>query len=144
MNLEELEREDMIRKFPVYKEKITKSMDLARRDLKIAKRTIEEDYDWAFTIAYNSILQAARALMFFKGYRPSGNKQHLSVIKFIEAVLGNKLKKEITTFDRLRRKRHTAIYDEAGTISEYEAKFAIKSAEKFLDVVGGIIGGGRE
>lgn len=139
MNLKELEREDMIRRFPVYEKKITNSLNLARRDLKIAKQTVKESYDWAFSIAYNSILQATRALMFSKGYRPSGNKQHLSVIKFIEAVLGDKFKKEITAFDRLRRKRHVAIYDEVGVISDYEANFAIQTAEKFLKEIEDLI-----
>jgi uncharacterized protein (UPF0332 family) len=139
MTLKELEREDMVRKFPVYRKRVGNSLNLARRDLKIARQMFEESYDWAFSIAYNSILQSARALMFSKGYRPSGNKQHLSVIKFIEAVLGDKYKKEVTAFDRLRRKRHAAIYDEVGVISEYEAKFAIESAERFLGEIEGIV-----
>ena len=135
MKIEDLEREDMIRRFPVYREKVKNSLNLARRDVRTAKKTFEESYDWAFSMAYNSMLQAARALMFSKGYRPSGNKQHFSVVKFTEAVLGDKFEKEIAAFDRLRRKRHAAIYDEAGVISGYEADFAIKSAERFLDEV---------
>ncbi|MBN2014433.1 MAG: HEPN domain-containing protein [Candidatus Altiarchaeota archaeon] len=135
MNTEDLERKGMIQKLPANKQQIENSLTLAKRDLETAKKTYENSIDWAFTIAYNSILQAARALMFSKGYRPTGEKQHLAVIKFTETTLGDKYRKEITAFDRLRRKRHATIYDQAGTISEYEAKHAIKTAEKFLKTI---------
>ena len=35
-----------------------------------------KDYDWALSIAYNSVLQAGRSLMFYFGYRPRGLGQH--------------------------------------------------------------------
>lgn len=144
MNLEELEKQDMIRKFPVYPENVKSSLELARRDLETAKRTFETDHDWAFSIAYNSVLQAARALMFYKGYRPAGDRQHLSVAKFTESVLGDKYMQEIAAFDRLRRKRHIAVYDRVGTISEQEARFAIETAEKFLKTIEGEIREGKK
>jgi uncharacterized protein (UPF0332 family) len=48
---------------------------------------LEQDRDWAFSIAYNAIQQTIRALMFSKGYRPSGSNQHVSVVRFAEIFL---------------------------------------------------------
>lgn len=130
----ELEKEGLIRKLPIDKKKIEDAIRLAERDLKTAKKILTDNSDWAFSIAYNSMLQAGRALMFSKGYRPSGDSQHVSVVKFAEAVLGKK-QDIIVVFDRLRRKRHTAVYDTAGTITNEEARNAIKWAAEFIEAV---------
>ena len=84
------------------------------------------DRDWTYTIAYNAILQAGRALMFSKGYRPDGANQHISVVKFAELFLDTP---DAVTFDRMRRKRHSSVYDMAGSISEMEAESAVRHAE---------------
>jgi len=41
----------------------------------------------------------------------------------------------VIAFDRMRRKRHLAIYDRAGAVSETDARNAIKWAGEFLDKV---------
>jgi uncharacterized protein (UPF0332 family) len=130
--IKDLEREGLIKKLPIDQKKVKNAFNLAKRDLEFVMKIKEENFDWTFAIAYNSMLQASRALMFFHGYRPTESKSHISVIKFVEIILGNEFRKEITTFDRVRRKRHSVIYDEAGSISSFEANFAVKSAEKFL------------
>ena len=132
MKIVDLEREGLIRRLPKDRKRVKDTFDLAKRDIEFAKKIQKENLDWTFAIAYNSMLQASRALMFFYGYRPSGEKQHISVVRFAETILGDEFKKAIATFDRLRRKRHTIVYDIAGSISEYEAEFAVKSAEKFI------------
>lgn len=38
-------------------------------------------------------------------------------------------------FDRMRRKRHQAIYDIIGFISKQEAQDALEIAEKYLEVI---------
>lgn len=72
MNFEELEKEGLIKRLPIDKRKVRDSFSLAERDLRTAEKVLAEDQDWAFSIAYNPMLQAARALMSSKGYRPSG------------------------------------------------------------------------
>ncbi len=44
----------------------------------------KKSQDKAYTIAYNAVLQAGRALKFSQGYRPDGANQHVSVVKFVE------------------------------------------------------------
>ena len=70
--LNKLEKEGYIKRLPPDIRRVENSLDLAQRDADTALRMLKEkDYDWAFNIAYNSMLQSIRALMFHLGYRPS-------------------------------------------------------------------------
>jgi uncharacterized protein (UPF0332 family) len=124
-------RDGLIKPLPVDPKRVKRSFELAERDLKTAKKVLEESPDWAFSIAYNSMLQATRALMFSKGYRPAGDKHHVSAVKFAESVLGRG-SQLVVAFDRMRRKRHVAVYDVAGAVSKTDAENAIRWAGKFL------------
>lgn len=127
--IEELERDGLIKKLPVDRKKIRDAMALAHRDVKTSRAILANDCDWAYTIAYNAILQAGRALMFAHGYRPDGANQHISVVKFAGLYLEEK---DAIVFDRMRRKRHSSVYDTAGAISETEAEFAVGQAELLI------------
>lgn len=70
--------------------------------------------------------------MFSKGFRPHGKTQHISVIRFVEIALGEEAANMIVAFDRMRRKRHRAVYDTVGAISSLEAGNAIKRAEDLV------------
>ena len=127
--IEDLKRQGLIKMVPVDKKKIQDARDLALRDIATARTILSSDLDWAYTIAYNAILQAGRALMFSQGYRPDGANQHISVVKFVELYLN---KNDSIIFDRMRRKRNNSVYDTAGSITESEAKFAVKQAEDLV------------
>ena len=127
--IEDLEREGLIKKLPVDRKKVTDAIVLAHRDVTTSRILLASDHDWAYTIAYNAILQAGRALMFAHGYRPDGANQHISVVKFAALYLEEK---DAVVFDRMRRKRHSSVYDTAGAISEAEAEFAVGQAEWWL------------
>jgi uncharacterized protein (UPF0332 family) len=135
MKFTELEKAGLISKIPVDKKRVKQSLALAKRDLNTAKSIIRDNPDWAFSIAYNSMLQSARALMFSMGFRPSGKAQHISAIRFAEEALGSKVRKIITILDRMRRKRHRVVYDTSGLISTQEANRAVSNAEKFFKLV---------
>ena len=132
MDLDELERRGYIKKLPTDTKKIEDSLNLAKRDVNVARSVLEKNCDWAFSIAYNAMLQAVRALMFSKGYRPTGSNQHISVIRFAELFL---MTEDVIILDRMRRKRHTTIYDTAGTISEIEAENIVRRAEKLVQEI---------
>ncbi len=112
-------------------------MALARRDIETARRLLPTDCDWAYNIAYNAALQAGRALMFAKGYRPDGANQHISVVRFAELFLNEG---DIFIFDRMRRKRHSLVYDTAGAISGVEAEFAVRAAETLMQKIETLLG----
>lgn len=129
MTLEELEWGGYVKRLPEDKKKVEDALNLAKRDIKIAKTILRDNDDWAFSIAYNAMLQAIRALMFSKGYRPSGRNQHISVVRFAELFLR---KDDVIVLDRMRRKWHVTIYDTAGTISVKEAGNAVERAERLV------------
>jgi uncharacterized protein (UPF0332 family) len=141
MTLEELLKERLISSIRVDKELVAKTFQIARRDLEVAKKVFEEEsYSWSFAIAYNSMLQAGRALMFSRGFKPAGEHKHISVVRFLHDALGNELTdRMITIFDRMRKKRHAMVYDEPDVISEQEAKNAIVWAEEFIGKVENIL-----
>ena len=141
MTLDELEKEGHIRKLPADKKKVEDALNLAIRDVKVATSVFGENYDWAFSNAYNAILQAIRALMFSKGYRPSGRNQHISTVRFAELFLR---KEDAIVLDRMRRKRHSTIYDTAGAISKMEAENAIERADKLVHEIERMLNGGSE
>ncbi|MDO9036011.1 MAG: hypothetical protein Q7U51_12500 [Methanoregula sp.] len=56
----------LIRKLPIDRKKVDDALAHAHRDLITAGTIIANDQDWAYTIAYNAVLQAGRAHMFLK------------------------------------------------------------------------------
>ena len=130
--IDDLERQGLIKKLPFDQKKVDDALAHARRDLATAGTILANDKDWAYTIAYNAILQAGRALMFSQGYRPDGANQHVSVVKFAEQFLDQT---DSIIFDRMRRKRNSSVYDTAGTITESEAGYALKQAEVLVEKI---------
>jgi uncharacterized protein (UPF0332 family) len=118
------------------KRQVERSLKLANRDIKSAEKLLEEeDCDWAFAIAYNSMLQAGRALMFSEGFRPRGEFKHLSVVEFVRKTSPSFAQRLLDSFDRSRRRRHRVVYDEVDTVSMEEASRAIAVAGEFLEEV---------
>ena len=135
MKVSDLEREGLIGKISIDKRRAKESLAIAERDLKTAKSLCNENPDWSFSIAYNSMLQSTRALMFSMGFRPQGQAQHISVVRFAEAVLGGKAEEIIAMLDRMRRKRHRVVYNTSGLISQLEANKAVNDAEKLFKLI---------
>jgi len=126
----------LIKPFEGSKAQVKARLGLAKRDIKVAKAVMAHDRDWAFSIAYNAILQASRALMFAHGFRPAaGEGQHKAAVQFAEIVLGGEFKEDIHIFDKMRSKRHRVIYDISGLISQAEARQAFAFAIRYVDAV---------
>jgi len=124
----------MWEKIEINRELVKNALSLAKRDLKTAKNVFEDkDYDWCLSIAYNAMLQAGRALMFSKGYRPKGKYKHVAVVEFVKSRFGREFS-DITLFifNKTRKKRHMAVYEQVNIVSEEEAKNAINWAERFV------------
>lgn len=115
-------------------ELIENAIMLAQRDLRTAENIFNDgDYDWSFAISYNAMLQAGRALMFSRGFRPKGEYKHVSVVEFMkekfDAEFAGNL---IFMFNKIRKKRHTAVYEQVNIISRDEAKTALSTAKEFV------------
>ena len=127
--IEDLVQEGLISPLVVDPGRVTDTLAIAHRDLAVARTLLSSSSDWAFTVAYNAILQGGRAMLFSKGYRPAGSNQHISVVRFCAEFLP---RDDAEWFERMRRKRHQSVYDSAGSISGIEAENAVKKAEKIL------------
>lgn len=81
------------------------------------------------------MLQAGRVFMFFKGYRPKGEYKHLSVVHFVSCFSDQVGSDLVKLFDKVRRRRHIAVYETPKTVSESEAENALAKAEEFINVI---------
>lgn len=139
MSYQPLERAGLIEPYRVPQAEIKALLEVARRDVKTAQELMNIDLDWALIVAYNAVLQAGLALMYAKGYRPRGPDRHKTVIRFLRATLDPSSKPKLNRLDRIRKKRHQAVYCMAGAISEREAKGTIEFAEEFVALLADLI-----
>ena len=136
MAYEDLLNRGMIKPFAAGTAQSASRLALAKRDIKAAEAMLAIDRDWAFSMAYNAVLQATRALMFANGFRPAaGEGQHKSAVEFAEIALGEKFHDDIYIFDKMRSKRHRVIYDALGLVSLEEARQAFAFAVRFVKEV---------
>ncbi len=105
----------------------------ALKDLVTARANASIDREWAYAIAYQGMLRAARAMITAEGLRPRGRDQSRTVVLLAGAILGYDMRSLVNAFDRMRR-RSQAILEEPGQpISRYEVEGAIKDAQKFIE-----------
>ena len=137
MSLEELLRNQTIRKIKPDKKLAQNTLKRAKRDVITAKTLIStNNLDWALAVSYNAMLTAGRSLMFAKGYRPSSTEGHLAVVKFLNIELKPEIgQKLVMLMDGMRKKRHRIVYDEMDIVSQAEAEQSVKWAEEFIDVI---------
>jgi uncharacterized protein (UPF0332 family) len=131
----DLQREKRIQPYLATPAEIRSLLSIAERDLRTAARNLAEDPDWAYNIAYNAILQSARALMMSVGFRPRGAEHHATVVKFTEECLGKEFLPQVAVFDRMRRTRNRSIYEMDGMISMQEAQDAVAFACAFVNLI---------
>ncbi len=124
-----------IRKEAISRDEVVRALDRAERDLRIAEKVMREDWDWGFAITYNAVLQASRAYVFAEGYRPASVESHKNVFAFMREALGSEYESVVTYFDRMRNKRHRAVYDVVGAITETEAKNLFAEAKNFVAMI---------
>ena len=63
MPYDRLLKQGLIKRYRASPIEIKQLLSVATRDLNASVRNLSEDPDWAFTMAYNAVLQASRALM---------------------------------------------------------------------------------
>ncbi|MCP4656078.1 MAG: hypothetical protein GY856_11750 [bacterium] len=76
--------------------------------------------EWRFDIAYNAVLQLATAALAAAGYRAERANKHQRTLESLEYTV--RIGRERVLFlDVCRRKRHKAVYERVGAISDAEA-----------------------
>ena len=108
----------------------------AGKKLEAARKTLAIDEEASYQLAYEAMLKASLGFMLSHGFRPrSLPGHHVTIIEFAEQRLGKEFRGLIAMFDRMRRKRHQAIYDVSGFISRLEAEQPLETAKKYLAII---------
>lgn len=108
----------------------------AVKKLTAAKRILAIDEEVSYQLAYEAMLKASLGFMLSHGVRPrSLPGHHVIIIEFAETHLGKEYRSLVAMFDRMRRKRHQAIYDVRGFISGDEAQQALETASRYLELI---------
>jgi len=119
---------------------INRQLRRAARDLETAGHLLEEDPQWAATIAYQSMLRAGRALLFANGVLPADGRQHKTVVELTGKILGEDYGVLVQQFERLRRKRNVFFYDSEESITGTETQTALETGRKLLAAIGARVG----
>ena len=108
----------------------------AEKKLTSAHKILAFDEEAYLQQAYEAMLKASLGLMFSHGFRARSQPgHHIAIIDFVRARIGKKHAGLISVFDRLRRKRNLALYDDRGFVSQHDAKQALQAASDYLAVV---------
>jgi hypothetical protein len=74
--------------------------------------------------------------MFSHGFRARSQPgHHIAIIDFVQSRIDKKHASLLAVFDRLRRKRNLALYDDTGFVSQRDAEQALESARDYLNVI---------
>ena len=84
MKYDHLIKENKIKQEKAYSGEIKDLFSLAERDLKTAEFIVTQNWDWAFAVAYNSVLQACRAYMLSEGFRSRSAEAHKITFEFFK------------------------------------------------------------
>jgi uncharacterized protein (UPF0332 family) len=108
----------------------------ADKKLKSAGKILAFDEEACLQQAYEAMLKSSLGFMFSHGFRARSQPgHHIAIIEFVRSRLDKRHVGLVVVFDRLRRKRNLALYDDAGFVSRRDAEQAIASASAFLEVI---------
>ena len=82
------------------------------------------------------MLKSSLGFMFSHGFRARSQPgHHIAIIDFVRTRIDKKHAGLLIVFDRLRRKRNMALYDDTGFVSRHDAEQALESAGDYLNVI---------
>lgn len=126
-----------IKKQKPHLDQIRVLLEKAEKDIAVGNKVLEIDLETSFTLAYNSMLKAGRALVLSKGFRTDDGAQHKTTVDFCAFQVTKDKSDLIDIFDRMRRNRNTMTYDpfESSELEQSEVKDCLKAAADFLVLV---------
>jgi uncharacterized protein (UPF0332 family) len=108
----------------------------AEKKLASAHKILAFDEEASLEQAYEAMLKASLAFMFSYGFRARSQPgHHIAIIDFVSARIDKKHAGLVTVFDRLRRQRNLALYDDTGFVSQHDAEQALETARNYLDAI---------
>jgi hypothetical protein len=127
-----------IRKHESSSDEIARLLAIADRDIQQC-RTPGLGSEWRFDIAYNAVLQLATAALAACGYRAERQNKHMRTIECLAFTAGVN-EKTVSFLDRCRRKRHAAVYDQIGLVSDHEAEEMATTAARLRELISSWLG----
>jgi uncharacterized protein (UPF0332 family) len=122
---------------PVDWPQIERFLQSAEKKLASAHKILVFDEEASLQQAYEAMLKASLGFMFSHGWRARSQPgHHIAIIDFVRTRLDKKHAALLLVFDRLRRKRNTVLYDDAGFVSQQDAEQALTAARDLLDAIG--------
>jgi hypothetical protein len=121
--------EDVKPNFSAVSALITRAM----KDLATARANASIDREWAYAIAYQGMLRAAKAMISAEGLRPRGRDQQRTVVALAGAILGDDARPLLNALDRMRRRCQVIVEEVGQPVSRYEVEGAIKDAQRFIE-----------
>ena len=73
--------------------------------------------------------------MYSKGYLPTAQRSHKTIVEFTKLTLGNEYESLISRFNRMRRRRHDFIYDAKNHITYHEAQSSLDAARELINKI---------
>jgi HEPN domain-containing protein len=115
---------------------IERFLQSAERKLTSARKILVFDEEACLQQAYEAMLKASLGFIFSHASRVRSQPgHHIAIIEFVRSHIDKKHTGLLTVFDRLRRKRNLALYDDTGFVSHQDAEQALKSATEYLGVI---------
>jgi len=119
---------------------IERFLQSAAKKLASAQTILAFDEEASLQQAYEAMLKASLGFMFSHGFRARSQPgHHIAIIDFVRARIDKKHAGLLIVFDRLRRKRNMALYDDTGFVSHHDAEQALETARDYLNVIRGDI-----
>src|SRR2546428_12078717 len=115
---------------------IERFLESAEKKLVSAHKIFAFDEEACLQQAYEAMLKASLGFMFSYGLRARSQPgHHIAIIEFVRGHVDKKHGGLLTVFDRLRRKRNMALYDDTGFVSHHDAEQALESARRLIEVI---------
>lgn len=127
MSLDSYLRNSWIRRHETSSREISDLLAIADRDIR-QSQTPGLGPEWRFDIAYNAVLQLGRAALAAAGFQAERANKHMCVLECLGFSIGVG-RERVAFFDTCRRKRHAAVYERVGAVSDAEADELISEAK---------------
>src|SRR5258708_36032704 len=93
----------------------------ADKKLTSARKILAFDEEACLQQGYEAMLKASLGFMFSHGFRVRSQPgHHIAIIDFVRSRIDKKHTGLLVVFDRLRRKRNPALYNDTGFVSPHD------------------------
>ncbi len=131
MRLKDCFEKGLLRRVPKNPDIVRNTMEMAESDLVEAQTTYSSgSHVWAVVQAYTSMLNCARAILFFNGIK---EKSHFCTVEYLRANYYRDYGDLIDKLDTLRRERHLSLYDSRDHVTSEKVQERIEWCKDFFE-----------